>query len=191
MTLAETASTFCETILSQAAIENGTEEEQFSILESSLQDAAQIVVDISSRFLFEQAVCTKRPERALSAEEFCELMLDAQRETYGAGLDPDLLHPYMWAAKGHYYSPSFAYYNYPYMFGLLFGLGLYAKYREDPDAFRASYDDLLAATGDADAATLADRFGFDTTSRAFWEGSLNVIRKDIDTFVELVDRRYP
>ena len=191
MTLAETASTFCETILTQAAIENGTEDEQFAILEGSLQDSAQIVVDITSRFLFEQAVCAKRPARSLSAEEFCDLMLDAQRQTYGDGLDQDALHPYMWAAKGHYYSPSFAYYNYPYMFGLLFGLGLYARYKEDPDGFKIRYDDLLASTGDADAAALAARFGFDVQSKSFWEGSLNVIRDDINTFVELVDRRFP
>jgi oligoendopeptidase F len=189
MTLAETASTFCETILTQAAIADGSEDEQLSYLESSLQDAAQIVVDISSRFLFEQAVCEKRRERALSAEEFSDLMLDAQRQTYGDGLDPEALHKYMWAAKGHYYSPRFAYYNYPYMFGLLFGLGLYAQYQADPETFRANYDALLAATGDADAATLAARFGIDIQSKSFWESSLNVIRKDIDTFVGLVERR--
>jgi pepF/M3 family oligoendopeptidase len=189
MTLAETASTFCETILTQAAIAEGSEDEQLSYLESSLQDAAQIVVDISSRFLFEQAVCEKRRERALSAEEFSDLMLDAQRQTYGDGLDPEALHKYMWAAKGHYYSPRFAYYNYPYMFGLLFGLGLYAQYQADPDTFRANYDALLAATGDADAATLAATFGIDIQSKSFWESSLNVIRKDIDTFVGLVERR--
>lgn len=189
MTLAETASTFCETILRQAAITEGTEDEQLAILESSLQDSAQIVVDITSRFLFEQAVCDKRPERALSPDEFCELMLDAQRQTYGDGLDGDTLHPYMWAVKSHYYSPSAAFYNYPYMFGLLFGLGLYAQYQNDPDSFREGYDALLAATGDADAATLAARFGFDVRSADFWSGSLDVIRKDIDTFVELVDRR--
>jgi pepF/M3 family oligoendopeptidase len=189
MTLAETASTFCETILRQAAIASGTEDEALAILEGSLQDAAQIVLDITSRFLFESAVMAKRPERALSPEEFCELMLDAQRQTYGEGLDPDALHSYMWAAKGHYYSPNAAFYNYPYMFGLLFGLGLYARYQEDPDGFRASYDDLLASTGDADAATLARRFGFDTTSPEFWKSSLDVIRGDIDTFEALVERR--
>ncbi|MGN6030178.1 MAG: M3 family oligoendopeptidase, partial [Thermomicrobiales bacterium] len=99
------------------------------------------------------------------------------------------LHPYMWAVKGHYYSPNFAFYNYPYMFGLLFGLGLYAQYQADPDAFRASYDDLLASTGNADAATLAARFGIDTRSAAFWTSSLDVIREDVDTFVALVDAR--
>ena len=97
----------------------------------------------------------------------------------------------MWAAKGHYYSASYAYYNYPYMFGMLFGIGLYAQYQADPESFRASYDELLGSTGDADAATLAARFGIDTQSRAFWESSLAVIKSDIDTFVELVDRRFP
>ncbi len=115
-------------------------------------------------------------------------MIDAQKQTYGDGIEPDLLHPYMWAVKGHYYSAGYAFYNYPYMFGLLFGLGLYAQYEADPDAFRRNYDDLLASTGDADAADLAARFGFDIQSPAFWEGSLDVIRRDIDTFVDLVNR---
>ncbi len=189
MTLAETASTFCETILRKAAIEKGSEAEKLTILEGALQDASGIVVDITSRFLFEEAICRQRVDRELSAEEFSDLMIDAQKQTYGDGVDPDLLHPYMWAVKGHYYSANFAFYNYPYMFGLLFGLGLYAQYEADPDAFRQSYDDLLAATGDADAAELAGRFGFDIQSPAFWEGSLDVVRKDIDTFVELVDSR--
>jgi oligoendopeptidase F len=76
------------------------------------------------------------------------------------------------------------------MFGLLFGLGLYAKYQEDPDTFRANYDDLLSSTGMADAAELAGRFGFDIESPDFWRSSLDVIRQDIDEFVELVEKRY-
>ena len=189
MTLAETASTFCETILRKAAIAQGTEDEQLTILEGALQDATGIVVDITSRFLFESAVCERRKHRELSADEFCELMLDAQRQTYGDGVADDQLHPYMWAVKSHYYSSGYAFYNYPYMFGLLFGLGLYAQYEADPDTFRTNYDALLEATGDADAVDLAARFGFDIQSPAFWEGSLGVIRADVDTFVALVDER--
>ncbi|MBA2247596.1 MAG: M3 family oligoendopeptidase [Chloroflexia bacterium] len=189
MTLAETASTFCETILRKAAIAQGTEDEQLTILEGALQDACGIVVDITSRFLFESAVCEQRKQRELSADEFSELMLDAQRQTYGDGVADDQLHPYMWAVKSHYYSSGYAFYNYPYMFGLLFGLGLYAQYEADPDTFRGNYDALLEATGDADAAELAARFGFDIQSPEFWEGSLGVIKADVDTFVELIDRR--
>lgn len=189
MTLAETASTFCETILRKAAIRAGSDDEKFAILESGLVDAGQIVVDITSRFLFEQSVFARRKDGVLTSEEFCELMIAAQKETYGDAIVEGSLHPYMWAVKGHYYSPGYAYYNYPYMFGLLFGLGLYAMYLDDPETFKANYDDLLASTGSADAATLAARFGIDTRSKAFWTASLDVIRQDIDEFVALVDAR--
>lgn len=190
MTLAETASTFCETILRKAAIEKGSEDEKFSILEGALVDAGQIVVDITSRFLFETAVFERRAERELSSDEFNALMLDAQRQTYADGIAAEGLHPYMWAVKTHYYSTGRAFYNYPYMFGLLFGLGLYAKYQEDPETFRANYDDLLSSTGMADAAELAGRFGFDIQSPDFWRSSLDVIRQDVDEFVDLVEKRY-
>jgi oligoendopeptidase F len=184
MTLAETASIFCETIVVQAALRNADAQEQIAILESSLQNACQVVVDITSRFLFEQSVLERRRQRELSIAEFTALMLDAQRQTYGDGLDDNLLHGYMWAAKPHYYSSTF--YNYPYMFGLLFGLGLYARYRSDPEAFKAVYDDLLASTGLGDAADLAGHFGIDIRSVEFWRSSLDVVRRDIERFEALV-----
>jgi pepF/M3 family oligoendopeptidase len=183
MTLAETASIFCETIIRQAALRDADRDEQLAILEASLQGACQVVVDITSRYLFEKAVFERRAERELSARELCEIMRNAQRETYGDGLDENALHPYMWAAKPHYYGSAF--YNYPYMFGLLFGLGLYALYLDDPDGFRARYDDLLSRTGMADAPTLAAEFGFDLRTPTFWRGAFDTIRQDIDRFETL------
>src|SRR2546421_12837847 len=121
------------------------------------------------RFLFEQNVFDGRAKREFSASELSELILQAQRDTYGDGLDPELLHPYMWAVKPHYYS-SRSFYNFPYMFGMLFGLGLYAIYEKDPDSFRSRYDDLLSSTGLADAATLARGFGIDIRTQEFWTG---------------------
>lgn len=189
MTLAETASTFCETILRKAAIKQGTDDEKFSILDGGLVDAGQIVVDITSRFLFEQSVYEARPNGVLTADDFNDLMIAAQKETYGDAIVEESLHPYMWAVKSHYYRADFAFYNYPYMFGLLFGLGLYAQYQSDPEAFKKNYDNLLASTGSADAATLAGRFGIDIRSKEFWTSSLDVIRQDIDEFVSLVETR--
>jgi oligoendopeptidase F len=189
MTLAETASTFCETILRKAAIKQGTDDEKFAILEGALVDAGAIVVDISSRFLFEQSVFERRKHGLLTAEDFNELMIAAQKQTYGDAIVEESLHPYMWAVKSHYYSPRYAFYNYPYMFGLLFGLGLYARYTEDPDGFKANYDKLLASTGSADAAALAAEFGINIRSKEFWVSSLDVIRQDIDEFEALVNAR--
>jgi oligoendopeptidase F len=187
MTLAETASIFCETIIRQAALKQANRQEQIVILEATLQGTCQVVVDISSRFLFEQRVFEKRRQRELSIEEFNQLMLEAQRETYGDGLDEGTLHPYMWAVKQHYYNANRSYYNYPYMFGQLFGLGLYARYQQDPEMFKQGYDELLSSTGMADAATLAARFGIDLRTEEFWQHSLDIIRQDIDQFVVAVE----
>jgi oligoendopeptidase F len=177
-TLAETASIFCNTIIDQAALRDADREEQIAILEASLQGVCQVVVDITSRYLFEKEVFERRAERELSARELCEIMRNAQLQTYGDGLDENALHPYMWAAKPHYYGGLF--YNYPYMFGLLFGLGLYARYLDDPDGFRARYDDLLSRTGMADAPTLAAEFGFDLRTPDFWRGAFDTVRQNID-----------
>lgn len=109
-------------------------------------------------------------------------MLDAQKATYGDGLDNELLHPFMWAVKPHYYREGLSFYNFPYMFGLLFGLGLYAQYKAAPEEFKKGYDDLLSSTGMADAATLAARFGIETRTPDFWRASLDIIRGEIERF---------
>jgi pepF/M3 family oligoendopeptidase len=185
MTLAETASIFCETIVRKAALKSLEPKDRLAILEASLQGSCQVVVDISSRFLFERDVFEKRANRELSANELCEIMADAQKQTYGDGLDEKVLHPYMWAMKPHYYSSARSYYNFPYMFGLLFGLGLYSVYEQDPEAFKSGYDDLLSSTGLADAGELAKRFGIDIRSKSFWQGSLATIAEDVEVFVSL------
>ena len=188
MTLAETASIFCETIVREAALRRADAQGQIEILEASLQGSCQVVVDITSRFLFERGVFERRLKRELSIEELSVLMLDTQRETYGDGLDESRLHSYMWAVKSHYYSTGRSFYNFPYMFGLLFGLGLYARYQKDPEGFKASYDELLSSTGLADAATLAARFDIDIRTPDFWRASLDIVRADIDRFEALVAR---
>lgn len=186
MVLAETASIFCETTVRLAALQKADRQEQLAILNDELTEAVQVVLDITSRFLFEQGVFERRAQRELSVEELNELMLRAQRDTYGDGLDQTVLHPYMWAAKPHYYSVGAQYYNFPYMFGLLFGLGLHVRYQADPEGFKAGYDELLSTTGLADAATLAGRFGIDIRSPQFWRSSLAAIKANVDRFEALV-----
>ena len=182
MTLAETASIFCETIVQGQALESVSGDERLYVLETSLMGHAQVVVDIHSRFLFESSVFEAREKRDLSPAELSRLMTNAQQATYGDALSS--LHPYMWAVKPHYYGSSF--YNYPYTFGLLFGLGLYARYQQDPESFRAQYDELLSRTGMDAAATLAAGFGIDTRDEGFWQSSLDVIRANIAEYEKLV-----
>ncbi|MEG1263936.1 MAG: M3 family oligoendopeptidase [Clostridia bacterium] len=186
MTLAETASIFNETLLTQALIARADKQEKVMLLDQELTEATQTVVDIYSRYLFEAEVIAVRKDRTLPARELCELMRDAQRKSYGDGLSPDALHPYMWACKSHYYSSELHFYNFPYAFGLLFGKGVYALKEEKGAAFGAIYDHLLREAGLGDARTVAAHVGIDLTAPDFWRASLSVIARAIDQLAELI-----
>ncbi len=186
MTLAETASIFAETLVFESAMAGAPDAERLGLLELHLQDSTQVIVDILSRYKFEASVFARREKGELPAEDFCALMSEAQMATYGDALDPELLHPWMWAAKGHYYSPELSFYNFPYAFGLLFGLGLYARYRKEGPAFAASYRSLLAQTGSASAVEVTRMAGFDIETKAFWKSGLDVIGAQIAEFEALV-----
>jgi pepF/M3 family oligoendopeptidase len=186
MTLAETASIMCETIVTDAAIKMAeSKEEELAILETALLGDSQVIVDIYSRYLFETEVYNRREIAELSADEFNEIMEWAQGETYGNGLDPEYRHKYMWTWKPHYYYPGLAFYNYPYAFGLLFGTGLFTIYQERGDTFVSDYKDLLSSTGMGQAADLAARFDIDLRSKPFWEGSLKLISDRVERYVEI------
>jgi pepF/M3 family oligoendopeptidase len=186
MTLAETASIFCENIVTDAVLASAaSESEELAVLETFMIGATQIIVDIYSRYLFEKEVFERRAKAELSADDFCEVMLRAQRATYGDGLDERHLHPYMWAWKGHYYRPTLSFYNYPYAFGLLFGLGLYAIYQERGAAFLSEYDGLLSSTGEATATDLAARFDIDIRRPEFWRSSLKAIEVRVERYEAL------
>ena len=190
MTLAETASVFCETLTLEAALADAGAEDELGLLELDLRGATQIVVDIQSRFWFEEAALAARAERTCSPDELCGLLDAAQERAYGDGIAPETRHPFMWAVKGHYFTP---FYNWPYTFGLLFALGLHTRYRADPGGFRPRYDALLADTGTASPADLARRFGIEIGDVGFWRDALGVIEGRIARFVALTgqiqDRR--
>lgn len=183
MALAETASIFCETLVVEEGLQRLEGRDRLALLDTDLQGTNQVVVDIRSRFLFETEVFTRRQRRTLGVTEMNELMLQAQLDAYGDGLDQSTAHPYMWALKPHYYGSHF--YNWPYTYGLLFGLGLYAQYRLDPERFQAHYDDALSRAGMNSAEELGALFGFDVTDGAFWTASLDVARDRIAAYDRL------
>lgn len=185
MPIAETASTFCETIVKKAAVKNVTPKEALSILEKEISDCGQIIVDILSRFLFESEVFEKRAVSSLSASELNEIMLKAQKASYGDGLDENFLHPYMWACKPHYYYATTNFYNFPYAFGLLFSKGLYAEYLKRGNDFVEAYDQLLSVTGKNKLSDITKLMNIDIQSTDFWKNSLKLIEEDIENFIKL------
>ena len=183
MPVAETASNFNELIIVNDAIAKSEGEEKIRLIESQIQDCTQIIADIYSRFLFEDEVIRKRKSTFLFPKELEEIMLNAQKEAYGDGLDHSLLHPYMWCCKSHYYRAGLSYYNFPYAFGGLFSRGLYAKYLEEGDAFLPKYRALLTATTVDTVEHVAGIAGIDLTQPDFWRKSLQMIADQIDVFI--------
>ena len=186
MPLAETASIFNETLLMEKTLETADDRTRITLLDQQIGDAAQVVVDILSRYIFETEVVERRKDHALSPRELCGIMLDAQKQTYGDGLDPEYLHPYMWACKSHYYSTSVHFYNFPYAFGMLFGLGVFARYQEKGDAFLPEYDRLLNATGSGNIREVAASVGIDVADKAFWMKSIRTLEDKVDQLEKLV-----
>lgn len=185
MTLAETASNFCEIIVKKGGIKTGTKEEALAILEAEISDCTQVIVDIYSRFLFEREVFEKRKESSLTVEELKDAMIRAQKEAYGEGLDNNYLHPYMWTWKPHYYYATANFYNFPYAFGNLFAKGLYAEYLKRGESFIEEYKNLLKVTGKAKVAEVTKIMNIDVNDINFWRNSLKLIEEDIEEFIKL------
>ncbi len=185
MPLAETASTFNECVVMASAIEKAADkDEKIALIESQLQDATQIICDIYSRYRFEAMVFENREKQFMNADTLCAFMTEAQKQSYGDGLDHDVMHPYMWVCKSHYYGPTF--YNFPYAFGGLFARGLYAQYEKEGPSFVEKYKKLLYTTPIATAEDVAKVADIDLTDKNFWRGALQTIADQIDLFCELV-----
>ena len=185
MPVAETASTFNENIIMNTAIKEANDEEKIALIESQLQDTTQIIVDIYSRYLFESAVFENREQSFMFSKDLEEMMLSAQKEAYGDGLDQSYLHPYMWACKPHYYSTGLSFYNFPYAFGGLFSKGLYAIYQEQPEGFVEKYQELLRATTVSSVEDTAKVLGVDVSTPEFWKKALAEVAESIEAFIAL------
>ena len=186
MPVAETASTFNECVVMNAAIKSAaTKDEKIALIESQLQDATQIICDIYSRYRFETMVFENRENTFMNAKTLADFMLTAQKQSYGDGLDHNFLHPYMWICKSHYYGPTF--YNFPYAFGGLFARGLYAQYEKEGAAFVPKYKKLLYTTPIATAEDVAKVADIDLTDKNFWRAALQTIADQIDLFCQLVE----
>lgn len=188
MPLAETASTFNETLLISQLLKTATPEEELTLLDSCLTEQTQTMVDIYSRFLFEQKVVAAQADHALDVDELKETMLWAQEQSYGDGLDPEYRHPYMWACKSHYYSTGVHFYNFPYAFGGLFARGLYARYEKEGEAFVPVYCDLLSRFGSDTIANVTASVGIDVTTPDFWREAVESVLVQVRRFVELADQ---
>ncbi len=185
MNVAETASTFAEMIIANATVENATsKEDKIALLATKLEGATAMFLNIHSRFLFEDSFYNERAEGIVSKDRLNELMEEAQKESYKDSLSS--YHPHFWSSKLHFFIDRVPFYNFPYTFGYLFSLGIYAEYLKHPEGFEEKYIALLRDTGSMTVEELAQKhLGVDVTKQAFWEEGIKVMARDAEEFMEL------
>lgn len=186
MPIAETASTFCETIVTKAALKDADNKTKLVLLEDELSSATQVIVDIYSRYLFESRFFEKREAGTLSVDEIKNLMIQSQIDAYGDGLDHNYLHPYMWTWKPHYYYANCSFYNFPYAFGLLLAKGLYAIYQKEGFSFTNTYEKLLSLTGKMSLEKVCLNVNIDLKDKAFWQTSIDTFKEDLELYKKLL-----
>ena len=181
MTLAETASTFAERVLCDALLRDPEtpEADRLNLLDARMRDAATFLLDIPARFAFEEALHRERAGGELGVPRLCELMSEAERESFGDALDPERLDPWFWASKLHFFLPGLAFYNFPYTFGWLLALGIYERVRTGGAEAFERYLELLRRTGSGPAAeVVATTLGEDLSKPEFWYRSLDLVERD-------------
>lgn len=185
MCIAETASTFSEMIILDAAMQKAkSTNEKLFLLDEKLKRSVMNFMNIHSRFLFEKKFYEERKEGIVSSSRLNEIMQEAIDEGYDGSLDNPSLHSWIWTP--HYYITQSPFYNFPYSFGYLFALSLFAKAKEKGKEFERYYLDLLRDSGSMCTEDLVMKhLGEDITSEAFWKKGIELCIKDVDEFIKL------
>lgn len=185
MNVAETASTFAELIVADATLKAAkTKEEKINLLDTKLQNALAMFMNIHSRFIFENRFYSARQEGLVSEEEITQMMVEAQKEGYHDALAT--YHPHFWAAKLHFFIDDVPFYNFPYTFGYLFSLGIYAYANKKGTSFEQEYIELLRDTASMTTEELAQKhLGVDLTKPDFWQAGIDMVLEDINSFMTL------
>ncbi len=188
MNVAETASTFAEMIVADAAVKNAaTEEEKLALLEDKIQRSVALLMNIHARFLFETSFYNERKNGMVSGGRLNELMLNAQKEAYANALDE--YHPSFWSSKLHFYITGVPFYNFPYTFGYLFSLGIYAIALEEGKGYEEKYISLLKDTASMTVEDLAMKhLNADLTKPDFWEKAVKLCMDDVEEFLNLTEK---
>ena len=188
MTLAETASIFAETLVREALTEAAkTPQQQLAIAWQDAQEAAIMLLNIPARFEFEKRLVEQRKVGAVRPTELRKIMTDSWQLWFEDSLSEydDLF----WASKLHFSISELGFYNYPYLFGYLFSLGIYAQQPIYGDEFNSRYTSLLRDTGTMTAEDLVQHhLQKDLSSAQFWQDSLTIVERSVAHFEQLVDQ---
>ncbi|MDI4584536.1 M3 family oligoendopeptidase [Oenococcus sp. UCMA 14587] len=189
MNVAETASTFAETIINTANVEAAqSDAEKITLLDAKIANATAMFMNIRARYIFESNFYKERQKGILTPQQLNKMMAEAQKEAFSGALAENGTHPHFWTSKLHFYIDDVPFYNFPYTFGYLFSLGIFDWAQKQTD-FESAYISLLRDTANMNSEELAKKhLGADLTKPDFWQAGADLIKKDVDQFLSLTEK---
>jgi oligoendopeptidase F len=179
MTLAETASTFAESLLSDGLLSDPSLKlaERAQLLAEIAGDASAFLLDIPTRFFFETRFYEERKKGEVPTSRLCQLMKETQREIFGDALLEGEEDPWFWASKLHFFIAELAFYNFPYTFGFLLSRALYQRFAEEGASFLPKYEAFLRGSGRGEAHEVARAtLGSDLETPEFWASAIDTLK---------------
>lgn len=187
-TLAETASVFLETVLGDYLFTRAeSKEEQLEFAWGNAERALAFLINIPARFEFEDKFHQLRLKRTLSPEEICKLNNEVWTKWYGDVLTKN--DNLFWTHKLHFHMAGPGFYNFPYTFGYLFSLAIYARREQLGSNFFSVYKEILRDTGRMTAEDLIKKhLGENIETVEFWQKSISVVKNKLVNFEQIAKK---
>lgn len=187
MSLAETASTFAETVVRHYLVRHAESPAQrLEILWQEVASIPRFGINLPVRYEFERQFYEQRAQGAFTPDDLRQLMASTWTEWYGESMNG--ANELFWASKLHFYITGISFYNFPYTFGYLFSQRIYAEHDRRGADFFDFYTALLRDTGRMSVEDLVQKH-FDTDARQpeFWNASFEIMAQYLQQFESLLN----
>lgn len=190
MTLAESASTFAELLLSDGVLSNSafSDAQKLTFLDSDATRIMAFLLDIPVRYRWEKRFYEERREGIVSVKRMKEIMIEEQQKQFGDTLSEDGLDPYFWCSKLHFYIDELRFYNFPYTFGYLLSVSLFARFKEEGASFLPSYETFLQKSGSMSCEQVVqETLGENIQDPIFWKRAIESLNEPFTKLKALLD----
>jgi oligoendopeptidase F len=188
LTVAETASTFGESLVIERLLEQAVDDRQrLSLLAESLHSSiATVFTQVAFNRFEDRAHTLRRTEGELSADQLDSILGAELAALHGEHADTVPGFERFWSVIPHFFLwPG---YVYAYAYGQLLSLSIYARYKEIGPPFVPRYLEMLSAGGSRSPQELARIVGIDLSDPGFWASGLELVDAQLRSVEELAAR---
>ena len=184
--LAETASTFCEMLVTDKLLKQSkTKQEKIVILSEKLEDIFATSHRQNLFSTFEQAIHQKISDNIITTSEFCDIYSQKLQQMFGSSVEFSDEYQWEWAGIPHIFEHPF--YVFSYNFGNLLVMSIYQQYLKKGNEIVPNIKSFLSLGSSKSPQEIANEIDVNFEDASFWESGIETIRQLLDQLEELVN----